>query len=463
MNHVKHVFLSHSSQNLELTESICRNLEAAGVKCWYSERDLDTSSATWSNELMRALLNSKAVIAVLTSAAYASPQVLCELSNAIKRNIPITPYICENSPIPLAFEYFVTPSEWILAYDRKPADSLAVLQKRFTGRAVAEMHETATVESTALLQMEAACFDGIQGGSYGIGYNKCYKKNNNLGWSPDEVYMEEVIDEEFTFSSIGHPEYDALYQEFCNSAEYKKIESRNNNHERWMLFEIYQNDKLYLTLQRTKWSVLTFWWNQVRNHPDMQRKMARYTFSEEGPLFPSSLCMHLILETADHRVIGTKISQNKRNDYSYTIAITLGEQLERSDFSTSYLNNNSFIHTWCKRTCMEELGFSNDEYLKYVDESSIRVLGVTYEADIYNFALPVLVRLKLNFEDFLKLIKQSPMSSIEFTDIIAYTSEEILTVLHQASDPETQRKYHPSSFLRMLLYVAYQNPSLLQS
>lgn len=188
----------------------------------------------------------------------------------------------------------------------------------------------------------------------------------------------------------------------------------------------------------------------------MQIEMARRVFDHEEQFYPNSLCLHLILETQDGKLVGTKISNNKKNDYSRSIAITVGEQITEIDFANKTTDNDQFINQWVKRTLIEEFNFQNEDYEKYVDLSSIRVLALSYEGDIYNFALPVFVRLKMDYDGFIAYLNATNKSIEEFTDVLPITEQEALAITRAWKEPELRSKYHPSSFLRALLYAAYK-------
>lgn len=456
---LKTVFISYKSEDYDKAKEIYTFLENHGLKCWISEQDLDRTANYWQDEIMCAISQSNVIVLILSKIAVNnSGQILNEVASASSQGKLIIPYIIENTPISAQLSYFINKYEWIEEFNLGKQKSLMLLADRLSVKQSTILTVQNTLVKNKLLENEATCFAGINGGSYGVGFDKCLVKIGNTGWSPHDVYIEEVDRNEFTFSSIGDSQRNTQYEAYCSTPEYHKMELRGNNRVRWMLKEIYQNDKLFLSLQQTRWSQLTFWWDQVRGNSELQRKLAMDTFGMQKAFYPNSLCLHLIIETADDKLICTKISSNKKNDYSFTIAVTIGEQIGEADFSSGETNNNHFIYDWCKRACIEEFGFTNQDYSIYVDESSIRVLALSYEGDIYNFALPTYLKLQITFEDLLTFMTNSPQNNDEFADIFAISLDETVDILERAGDPEMKKNYHPSSFLRMLLYVAYRDP-----
>ncbi len=451
------VFISYSSRDHEWAADVCRLLEEHGAVCFLDQRDLDRTKSSWAAELVRALTESRHAVLLLSRSSAVSNEVLNEMANASARGIDIIPVLKENIPIPEELMYYIRKYEWIHLYEYSEENGEELLCERVTGKKTHSEHKMAVrIDTPELTQYEDACFAGINNGGYGAGLDKCLLQNGVSGWKPEDVVLEEVDYSDFTFASIGMAELDAAYEEYCQTREVQKMRNRGNDRTRWMLAGIYQNRKIFLTLQKTRYSMTSFWWNQVRHNEEMQKKMARHVFDMEDEFYPNSFCLHLILETQDEYLIGTRISNNKKNDYGRSIAVTVGEQISEIDFASNTVNNDQFIHQWVKRTMIEELNFKNEDYERYVDLSSIRVLALSYEGDIYNFALPVFVRLKMDSEGFLAYLNTINRSIDEFTDIIPFTAQEALDITRSYADAEKRTMYHPSSFLRALLYAMYK-------
>ena len=107
---------------------------------------------------------------------------------------------------------------------------------------------------------------------------------------------------------------------------------------------------------------------------------------------PHSLCLHLVIVTSDEKVVTTTISNNKSNDYSESIAVTLGEQIEDTDFLKTTGFYEDFIERWVKRALKEEFGIDGSQYIYITGKDSINVLSFNYEGDIYNISLMVVLK-----------------------------------------------------------------------
>lgn len=456
----KKVFISHSSQDIAFTERLVNFIEDLGQPCWYSERDLDKRTNRWADELMLSIEMCSAVVLLVTKNAVVSNEVENEIVNASAKNKQIIIFLLENVSLPPRWEFYVKKHQWIHAYNMTEDEALGILADKLS--IVYRTNTVVTEVSTnSVLLQEHACFRDIKTGGFGIGYDKCLMSNGTGGWAPKQVYIEEVDTNAFSFDAIGEHQLEQAYQAFCNSDEYARMNRRGNNHDRWMITDLYQNENVYISIQKTNWSQTSFWWNRVKDNLPMQQQMATHAFCTQVPFYPNSFCLHLIVETADEKLVCTKVSNNKKNDYAYTIAATIGEQLEQTDFSSGDMNNNVFVYAWCKRAFLEEFYFKNENYHSYVDESSIRVLGITYEGDIYNFALPVYIKLKITYDSLLSYMASSAKNTEEFSDILYYTKEEILEILRSANTPEAKDRFHPSTFLRFLLYINYKAPDAL--
>ena len=170
--------------------------------------------------------------------------------------------------------------------------------------------------------------------------------------------------------------------------------------------------------------------------------------------YPNSLCLHLIIETKDGNVLITEISKEKANDYPTTKAVSIGEQLELSDFLEQKDFQEDFVTEWTRRAVCEEFGLSEKQYQKVFDQNSLRVLALDLEMDIYNFSLACTIRLRQSCEEFKRLVG-STIEQKEISDIQEMEPADIPAVL--LGYPQNKDEYHPSSYLRLLLFYLYKN------
>lgn len=170
--------------------------------------------------------------------------------------------------------------------------------------------------------------------------------------------------------------------------------------------------------------------------------------------YPNSLCLHLIIETSDGKVLITEISEEKSNDYPMTKAVSIGEQVELADFIDPRDYQDDFVTQWTRRAVCEEFGLSENQYEQVFDERTLRVLSLDIEMDIYNFALVCTMKMRHDCEEFKKLVS-STIEQKEISDMQDMDLEEIPKVL--MGYPKNKGEYHPSSYLRLLMFYLYKN------
>ncbi|MBQ8431359.1 MAG: hypothetical protein IJX28_00595 [Clostridia bacterium] len=327
--------------------------------------------------------------------------------------------------------------------------------------------------------------------AYSWGYNKtiCIPKNPG-GWMPEDIYIDlrnSRVDGAYSFSDgkanlIGYD--DAAYEEYCrNSRKIDTIRRRGDDRDRYAVRHVERSmkgNKVEIRLQKTKWSQLQFSWDYLRrldnqNRPvepkpqeDAIRQMFLQTLDRTEDTLINSFCLHLILVSSKGNVILSKISPVKSNDYPSTWAATLGEQIEREDFlndakGEAYPN---FVTRWVKRALKEEFDIDEDtlteqgisELEEYVDMDSLRVLSVDFEGDIYNVALTCLLKLKITAET-LKKTKELNIDANENTTEFRECSEnDVRSIL--LGYPDNQGEYHPSTYLRLLMFHLYSAKQL---
>jgi hypothetical protein len=113
---MKHaVFLSHSSNEQEQTDTLCARLEAASIKCWKAPRDI-LPGRVWSEAIVEAIESSQAVVVIFTDAANRSPQVLREVEIAAGQGLPMIPVRLEEIRPCNAMRYFLCVPHWLDAY-----------------------------------------------------------------------------------------------------------------------------------------------------------------------------------------------------------------------------------------------------------------------------------------------------------------------------------------------------------
>lgn len=324
--------------------------------------------------------------------------------------------------------------------------------------------------------------DSVGKGCLSWGEGKTVEICNGIifGWSPENVMIESYDDEMYGFygeeewvRKFGPKSYYFCKEDwlrFKNSDKFKVIIKRGNNLPRFMLTNCSKNydkknRKLLVALGRTEWSQTSYVWDRFGktdgDEVDSNSLMGEYAKGISGgcesePYIPNSFCMHLLIETADNKIVLARISQAKINDNPGTWAATLGEQLDLEDFTDGNNFFNDFVVRWMKRAFLEEYKFDENVFADAVDEDSLKVLSLNFESDRYNFSLFCTVQLRYTFETFNKKIAPT-LATEEAIEIKAISLKEIPDILATYQNEKHRKDYHPSTYLRLLLFLIHKN------
>lgn len=278
------------------------------------------------------------------------------------------------------------------------------------------------------------------------------------GWSSEDIIIEKLDCDIYNIersTQVGEKWKECLAD--VNSTLYKLLTgvgSFGSDNDKWMLTNIrptYSRERpnqVYIQLKKTKWSQTSFIWHDFMNNLETRKKEITLLVKDDKAMLPNSFCLHLVLVSKDDKVISTKISNYKRNDYPNKWATTLGEQIEYEDFSDGRSIQTDFLTRWTKRAMCEEFGIGSADFECIVDKNSIKGLAINIEGDIYNFSLVCCVSMLVSYDDFRKKISTTCAKDIEFSDIDSINIDDIPIILLDNSESD---KYHPSSFIRLLL------------
>jgi TolB-like protein/Tfp pilus assembly protein PilF len=106
------VFLSYASHDTEIANTVCRELESRGIRCWIAPRDV-APGALYADAIVRAINESKVLLIVLSQSAVASSHVGRELERAASKGKQIIALRIDTAPLSPELEYFLSNSQWI--------------------------------------------------------------------------------------------------------------------------------------------------------------------------------------------------------------------------------------------------------------------------------------------------------------------------------------------------------------
>jgi hypothetical protein len=108
------IFISHSSQNKDVADIICKTLEESGLRCWIAPRDV-TPGVPYAEAILKGIYSSRLFLMIFSEASNASPQVLREVERAVAKNIPLLTVKIEEAPMTPSLEYFLSAHHWFVA------------------------------------------------------------------------------------------------------------------------------------------------------------------------------------------------------------------------------------------------------------------------------------------------------------------------------------------------------------
>lgn len=305
----------------------------------------------------------------------------------------------------------------------------------------------------------------ITGGlSWGLNRTLWMAPTMVLGLPSKNVMMANYDDAPYDFPT----ELKDSFEAFVATDYMKQIRKLGNDLPRYMLTRYGSNfDKenplLIIQLKKTFWRHCQFVWKRyygeenelekrelwrnqiVREHLESGLRVARY---------PNSFCLHLVIETENGNVLITEISKEKVNDYPTTKAVSLGEQIELSDFVEPKDFQEDFVKEWTKRAVCEEFGITAAQYEEEFEVASLRVLSLDMEMDIYNFALVCTIKMRHSCEQFTKIVNTT-IEQKEISNMFELSINKIPDIL--MAYPNNRDEYHPSSYLRLLVFYIYKN------
>jgi TIR domain len=121
------VFISYSSKDQDMAETICRALEARGHQCWISCRDVNPGQ-NFQEAIVQALRSAQVMLLVFTANANNSDEIKKELVLAGRHRVTVVPIRVEDVAPNDAFAYELATRQWIDLYSdwEKEIERLAV-------------------------------------------------------------------------------------------------------------------------------------------------------------------------------------------------------------------------------------------------------------------------------------------------------------------------------------------------
>jgi TolB-like protein/Tfp pilus assembly protein PilF len=106
------VFISYSSKDKAIADTICQRLESAGIPCWMAPRDIEFGS-DWTEAIMRAITACRVFVLVFSENANVSGHVRREVAKAFSLGLRVIPFRIEDTLPQSSLSYFLETVHWL--------------------------------------------------------------------------------------------------------------------------------------------------------------------------------------------------------------------------------------------------------------------------------------------------------------------------------------------------------------
>jgi hypothetical protein len=106
------IFISYSSKDQDIAETICQALEVRGLHCWISSRDVDPGE-NFQEAIVGALRTARVMVLVFTTNANNSDEIKKELVLAGRHEVTVIPVRVEDVAPNDAFAYEFATRQWV--------------------------------------------------------------------------------------------------------------------------------------------------------------------------------------------------------------------------------------------------------------------------------------------------------------------------------------------------------------
>ena len=109
------VFISHSSTDKQMADTICAFLESKGISCWIAPRNI-LPGEEWGDSILRGINACHVMVLIFSKAANDSGPVRSEVDRAMNARKVLIPFRIENVAPTGAMEFHIGRRHWLEAY-----------------------------------------------------------------------------------------------------------------------------------------------------------------------------------------------------------------------------------------------------------------------------------------------------------------------------------------------------------
>lgn len=106
------IFISHSSKDLSVAQTICAALESRGLPCWLASRDVGAGD-NFQEAIVKAIRSAKVMVLVFSENANNSTEIKKELALASQNKVAVIPARVEDVVPAAALAYELATRQWI--------------------------------------------------------------------------------------------------------------------------------------------------------------------------------------------------------------------------------------------------------------------------------------------------------------------------------------------------------------
>lgn len=110
----KSVFISHSSNDFNIAQQICAELEKFDISCWIAPRNV-MGGLPYAEEIVQAIKSCKVLLLIASNSINASEQILNEIEIAVNYSKLILPFKIDTVIYNDSYQYYLKRKHWIEA------------------------------------------------------------------------------------------------------------------------------------------------------------------------------------------------------------------------------------------------------------------------------------------------------------------------------------------------------------
>jgi hypothetical protein len=110
------IFITYSSKDRKVAQTICSALEVRGLKCWISSRNVKPGQ-NFQEQIVKAIRAAKIMVLIFTDNANNSNEIKKELALASQNDLTVIPVRIEDVAPNEAFSYEFATRQWIDLFD----------------------------------------------------------------------------------------------------------------------------------------------------------------------------------------------------------------------------------------------------------------------------------------------------------------------------------------------------------